>query len=50
METLDMTEEEFLPEDLLPAEADALKETWPLPVEETVREFENWLLDIGVRI
>ena len=28
----------------------ALKETWPLPVQDTVREFEQYLLDIGLRL
>ena len=30
-------------------EASALKEAWPLPPEETIREFEEYLMDIGVR-
>ena len=33
-----------------PAEDDLFKETWPLPPEETAKEYELYLADIGVRI
>lgn len=42
--------EEILLDGLFPEEDDLLKESWPLPVEQTVKEFEEYLLDIGVRI
>ena len=42
--------EEILLDELFPEEDDLLKESWPLPVEQTVKEFEEYLLDIGVRI
>ena len=42
--------EEILTDALFPAEDDLIKETRPLSVEETVKEFEEYLLDIGVRI
>ena len=42
--------EEILLDELFPVEDDLLKESWPLPVEQTVKEFEEYLLDIGVRI
>ena len=45
---MEITEEETLTADE-PAEADLLKETWPLSEEETVREFEEYLLEIGLR-
>ena len=47
METLDET---LIAEEAKQAEETVLKESWPLPWEETVREFEEYLLDIGVRI
>ena len=49
MNTLEMTEE-LLMEELFPADEAVFKEAWPLPEEETVKEFEEYLLDIGVRI
>ena len=45
---MEITEEEFLTDDR--TEDDLFKETAPLPWDDTVREFENYLLDIGVRI
>ncbi len=42
--------EELLMDNLFPAEDDLLKEAWPLPVEDTVKEFELYLAEIGVRI
>jgi len=46
MDTLDET---LITDDTEPAE-ETLKEARPLPPEDTVREFEEYLLDIGVRI
>lgn len=46
---MEMTEELLLDE-LFPAEDDLLKEAWPLSIEDTVREFELYLEDIGVRV
>ncbi len=46
METI---EEEYLTDDTIPEE-EILKESFPLPWVETVREFEDYLSDIGVRI
>ena len=42
--------EELLLDDLFPSEEDLLKEAWPLPAEDTAKEFELYLEDIGVRI
>ena len=48
---VEITEEEYLTDDLTQEEEDTiLKESAPLPWEETVREFEEYLLNIGVRI
>ena len=47
---MEIIEKEFLAEDLTPADEDILKETWPIPPEDYTREFEQYLLDIGVRI
>lgn len=41
--------EEILLEELFPAEDDLLKESWPLPAEDTAKEFEEYLMDIGIR-
>ena len=46
---MEITEELLLVE-LFPAEDDLIKETWPLPPEETAKEYELYLADIGVRI
>ena len=46
METVD---EAILTDELYPEE-ELLKETWPLPIEDMVKEFELYLEDIGVRI
>ena len=46
---MEITEEEFLTDDFGQEIDDLYKETWPLPAEDTVREFEQYLLDIGVR-
>lgn len=42
--------EELLLNELFPSEDDLLKEAWPLPIEETAREFALYLEDIGVRV
>ena len=46
---MEITEEEYLVDES-EEETDLFKETWPLPPEDTVREFEQYLLDIGIRI
>ncbi len=47
---MELTEDEMLMDDYFPDEAEILKEAWPLPIADTVKEFENYLMDIGVRI
>ncbi len=46
---MDATAEDLLLDEYYPAEADRLKEAWPLPQENTVKEFEEFLMDIGLR-
>ena len=46
---LEITEESLLDE-LFPSEDELMKEAWPLSAEETVKEFEAYLMEIGVRI
>ena len=46
METI----EEELQADEFAAEADLLMEAWPLPPEDTAREFEEYLMEIGLRL
>ncbi len=46
---MDATAEDLLLDEYYPAEAELLKETWPLPPENTVKEFEEFLMDIGLR-
>ena len=47
METI---EEEYLVDETEPDEETLLEETWPITRERLVKEFEEYLLDIGVRI
>ncbi len=47
---MEITEEEFLTDEKEQEEDTILKESYPLPWEDTVREFEDYLRDIGVRI
>lgn len=47
METI---EEEYLADETEPDEETLLEETWPITQESLVKEFEEYLLDIGVRI
>ncbi len=46
---MDATTEDLLLDEYYPNEADLLKETWPFPQENTVKEFEEFLMDIGLR-
>ena len=45
---MEITEEEFLPDEASPAD-DLLKEAWPIPPEEFAKEYEEYLMEIGVR-
>ena len=45
-----LMEETFTKEGLYPDEDAVLKEAWPIPFQDMVREFEDYLEEIGVRI
>lgn len=47
---MEITEEEFMTDEQEQEEDNILKESFPLSWEETVREFEDYLWDIGVRV
>ncbi len=46
---MEITEEEFMTPDTEPAEAKILVEAWPIPPEDDTREFEEFLMEIGLR-
>lgn len=46
---MEATAEDLLAEEYYAAEADLLKEAWPLPPQDTVKEFEEYLMEIGLR-
>ena len=48
--TMETIEEEYLVDETEPDEETLLEETWPITRESLVKEFEEYLLDIGVRI
>ena len=50
MTALETTEEEYLIDETGQEQEEVLKESFPLPWADTVKEFEDYLLDIGVRI
>lgn len=47
---MDAFKEELLSEEFNSPEEDILKDAWPLPQNNMIKEFEDYLLDIGVRI
>ena len=47
---MDTVADELLIDEYYPSEEDLIKETWSLPLDNKVKEFEEYLLDIGVRI
>ena len=46
---MEATTEEPLTNEMYPAEEALLKETWPIPLDDMVKEFEEYLMDIGLR-
>ena len=46
---MDVSEEALIKDDLNPAEDDVLREAWPIPPEDYIREFEEYLDEIGLR-
>ena len=49
MKTMEITEEEFMFDGTDQADNDALMEAWPIPSEESLKEFEDYLAEIGLR-
>lgn len=49
MMKLDIVEEALIVEEGEQAEDDLLKEAWPIPSDEYLKEFEQYLMDIGLR-
>ena len=47
---MDITEETLLDEAYGLDEEELLKEAWPVPPEDYTREFEEYLMEIGLRI
>ena len=47
---MDTIAEEPMIDVYYPTEKEVLKESWPLPLDNMVKSFEDYLLDIGVRI
>lgn len=47
---MEIIDEEYLTDETVLADDDILKEAWPIPQEDLIKEFEEYLLDIGVRI
>jgi len=50
MKSMEISIAEFLTEEFDATDGDLLKEAWPIAPEEYIREFEEYLLEIGVRI
>ena len=50
MMKLGEAEEVLIVEESELAEDDLLKEAWPIPPDDYVKEFEQYLMDIGVRL
>lgn len=46
---MEITEEEIMTAETEPAETEVIKEAWPIPPEDTAREFEEYLMEIGLR-
>ncbi len=44
---MEITEEEFLTDDT--AEKDVSWEAWPIPPADSVKDFEEYLMDLGLR-
>ena len=45
--TMDITEEEFLTNGL--PDEDVSREAWPIPPSDNVKDFEEFLMDLGLR-
>ena len=47
---MEITEEEFMTVETDQEDAIVLNEAWPIPPEDYTREFEEYLMEIGLRI
>ena len=47
---MEITKEEFMTVETDQEDAKVLKEAWPIPPEDYTREFEEYLMEIGLRI
>ncbi len=50
VKTVDTADEALMDVDEKPAKNEGKNETWPFPPEDETREFEQFLMDIGLRI
>ena len=46
---MEIAEEEFVRDGTEQVNDSVLMEAWPIPSEESLKEFENYLLDLGLR-
>ena len=46
---MEIAEEEFVLDGTEQVNDSVLREAWPIPSEESLKEFENYLLDLGLR-
>ena len=46
---MEITEEEFMTQETETAEINIALEAWPIPPEDETREFEEFLMEIGLR-
>ena len=46
---MEIAEEEFVLDGTEQVNDSVLMEAWPIPSEESLKEFENYLMDLGLR-
>ena len=46
---MEITEEEFMVAEIDHEAPDIIQEAWPIPPEDYIKEFEEYLMDIGLR-
>lgn len=47
---MEITEDEIMMAETEQEDMEVLKEAWPIPPEDYTREFEEYLMEIGLRI
>ena len=47
---MEITEDEIMTAEAEQEDMEALKEAWPIPPEDYTREFEEYLMEIGLRL